>query len=98
VAAEAGTEVVGARAAYELKRFEPRRSEIYIYDLAGEQEDARMRQRRHGARLALEAGAAGGVAGDIRGEPLIAASRRSRGSRARYTSPMPPAPSGAMIS
>ena len=33
-------------------------------------EDVRMRQRRHGVRLALEAGAAGGVAGDIRGEHL----------------------------
>lgn len=34
VAAEVGTEVVGGLAAYELKKFEQRRSEIYIYDLA----------------------------------------------------------------
>lgn len=34
VAALAGDEVVGGIAAYELKKFEQQRSEIYIYDLA----------------------------------------------------------------
>lgn len=34
LAALKGTEVVGALAAYELKKFEQERSEIYIYDLA----------------------------------------------------------------
>lgn len=34
VAAEVGSEVVGALAAYELKKLEQRRSEIYLYDLA----------------------------------------------------------------
>jgi aminoglycoside 3-N-acetyltransferase I len=34
LAAAKGCEVVGALAAYELKKFEQQRSEIYIYDLA----------------------------------------------------------------
>ena len=39
-----------------------------------------------------------GIAGRRAGSTLIATSRPSRVSRARYTSPMPPAPSGATIS
>ncbi|MGV3741311.1 MAG: AAC(3)-I family aminoglycoside N-acetyltransferase [Burkholderiaceae bacterium] len=34
VAAACGQEIVGGLAAYELRKFEQRRSEIYIYDLA----------------------------------------------------------------
>ena len=34
IVALAGQEVIGGIAAYELKKFEQRRSEIYIYDLA----------------------------------------------------------------
>jgi aminoglycoside 3-N-acetyltransferase I len=48
VAAFAGKKVVGALAAYELKKFEQSRSEIYIYDLAVEE-----RYRRAGVATAL---------------------------------------------
>lgn len=48
VAAFCGTEVVGALAGYELRKFEQARSEIYIYDLAVE--DA---HRRRGVATAL---------------------------------------------
>lgn len=48
VAAMSGVEVVGALAAYELKKFEQRRSEIYIYDLAVAQA-----HRRQGIATAL---------------------------------------------
>ncbi len=48
VAAMSGMEVVGALAAYELKKFEQRRSEIYIYDLAVAQA-----HRRQGIATAL---------------------------------------------
>jgi len=43
VVARQGDEVVGGLAAYELRKFERERSEIYIYDLAVAQE-----HRRHG--------------------------------------------------
>ena len=49
-------------------------------------------------RLALEAGEAIGVGGEDSGRTFSATSRLSRVSRARYTSPMPPAPMRAMIS
>jgi aminoglycoside 3-N-acetyltransferase I len=46
LAALAGDEVVGGIAAYELKKFEQERSEIYIYDLA-------VAHRRRGIATAL---------------------------------------------
>jgi hypothetical protein len=49
-----------------------------------------MVQRRRGSRLLLEAAQPVGMSED--GKTLIATSRPSRESRARYTSPMPPAP------
>ena len=48
VAAFAGTQVVGALAAYELRKFEQARSEIYIYDLAVEEA-----HRRQGLSTAM---------------------------------------------
>ena len=41
IAAACGQEIVGGIAAYELKKFEQRRSEIYIYDLAVDEEHRR---------------------------------------------------------
>ena len=63
-----------------------------------ERDDVGVIEPGHGARLALEAGEAIGVRGDVGGQHLdrdVAAEARSR---ARYTSPIPPAPSGATIS
>jgi hypothetical protein len=60
--------------------------------------DVRMIERRDAFGLALEALARIGVLGDLRRENLIATVRSSRVSRARYTSPMPPAPSAETIS
>lgn len=48
IAALAGGEVIGGLAAYELKKFEQRRSEIYIYDLAVAEE-----HRRQGVATAV---------------------------------------------
>lgn len=48
LAALSGGEVVGGLAAYELKKFERERSEIYIYDLAVQEE-----YRRQGIATAL---------------------------------------------
>lgn len=48
IAACCGTQVVGALAAYELKKFEQARSEIYLYDLAVEAS-----HRRAGVATAL---------------------------------------------
>ena len=48
LAAREGSQVVGGLAAYELKKFEQERSEIYIYDLAVAAE-----HRRRGAATAL---------------------------------------------
>jgi ribosomal protein S18 acetylase RimI-like enzyme len=48
VAAFAGNDVIGALAAYELKKFEQARSEIYIFDLAVDET-----HRRQGVATAL---------------------------------------------
>lgn len=48
LAAIKGTDVIGGLAAYELRKFEQQRSEIYIYDLAVASE-----HRRHGVATAL---------------------------------------------
>ncbi len=48
VIAESGDAIVGALAAYELKKFEQKRSEIYIYDLAVDEN-----HRRQGIATAL---------------------------------------------
>ncbi|MDP9928609.1 aminoglycoside 3-N-acetyltransferase I [Variovorax paradoxus] len=48
LAAREGSQVIGGLAAYELKKFEQERSEIYIYDLAVAAE-----HRRRGAATAL---------------------------------------------
>ena len=56
-----------------------------------------MRECGDGAGLALEAGARRFVRGEPGGRSLTATSRSSERWRARYTSPMPPAPSGATI-
>ena len=63
-----------------------------------ERADVRVVERRDRAGLALEARAHLGRAARCGGSTLIATSRPSRVSRARYTSPMPPAPSGERIS
>ena len=55
-------------------------------------DDVRMIERRGGLRLLHEAAAAVLVRDAVGGSTLMATSRSSRGSRARYTSPMPPAP------
>lgn len=51
LAAEKDGEVVGGLAAYELRKFEQRRSEIYIYDLAV---DANHRRKGIATKLILE--------------------------------------------
>ncbi len=48
VIAETGETIVGGLAAYELKKFEQKRSEIYIYDLAVDKQ-----HRRQGVATAL---------------------------------------------
>ena len=60
--------------------------------------DMRMVERREHLRLALEPREPSGSAANRSGRTLMATSRSSRESRARYTSPMPPAPSGERIS
>jgi hypothetical protein len=55
-------------------------------------------QSGNGSRLPLEPLLPRGVGGHLFRQNLIATSRPSRVSRARYTSPMPPAPSLARIS
>ena len=59
---------------------------------AVERGDVRVIQRRQDLRFALEPRHAVGVGREDVEETLIATSRLSRVSRARYTSPMPPAP------
>ena len=54
--------------------------------------DVRMVQRREDLRLALEARQAVGSRANASGSILSATSRPSLVSRARHTSPMPPAP------
>ncbi len=64
-----------------------------------ERADVRMVERGDRPRLALEAlRAACGSAASSGGSTLIATVRSSRVSRARYTSPIPPAPSAPTIS
>ncbi len=63
-----------------------------------DREDVRMRERRDRLRLSLEPRERLGIRRDARGSTLIATSRSSFVSRARYTSPIPPAPSGDRIS
>ena len=58
----------------------------------------RVVERRQELGLALEPREPLGVVRELRGRTLIATSRPSLVSRARYTSPMPPAPSGATTS
>ena len=60
--------------------------------------DVRMVQRREDFGLALEARERSGSCAKSSGRTLRATSRLSFVSRARYTSPMPPAPIGAMTS
>ena len=62
---------------------------------AVDRRDVRMVERRQHLRLALEARQALRIARpNASGSTLIATSRSSFASRARYTSPIPPAPSG----
>jgi hypothetical protein len=60
--------------------------------------DVRVVERREQLRLALEAREAVGIGGDGCVRNLSATSRPSLVSRARQTSPIPPAPSGASSS
>ena len=61
-----------------------------------DREDVRMRERRDRLRLALEPRQRVGIRGRRDwGRTLTATSRSSFVSRARYTSPIPPAPRGA---
>jgi hypothetical protein len=60
--------------------------------------DVRMIERSQHRGLALEACPRSGSCAKISGSILIATSRLSFRSRARYTSPMPPAPSELTIS
>ena len=57
-----------------------------------------MVQRGEDLRFALEPREAIGIGGEDVGRTFSATSRFSFVSRARYTSPMPPAPSGERIS
>ena len=60
--------------------------------------DVRMIERRERLGFALKARHRSGSCANVSGRILIATSRSSRVSRARYTSPMPPAPSADRIS
>ena len=89
-------EALGQRLALEQFRDD---EELIVVDAdVVEGEDVGMRERRDGTRFALEARASIGILRDVGGSTLMATSRPSRASRARYTSPIPPAPSGATIS
>ena len=57
--------------------------------------DIGMIQRRERTRFAIEPGQALRILSEASGRTFIATSRPSFVSRARYTSPMPPAPSRA---
>ena len=59
--------------------------------------DVRVVQRRNAARFALEPLAATRIGRKAGGSTLMATVRSSRVSRARYTSPIPPAPSNSPI-
>ena len=63
-----------------------------------ESTDVWVEEARDGAGLAVEALALDGVRGELRAEDLDGHRAISRVSRPRYTSPMPPAPSGATTS
>src|SRR5579872_6660731 len=63
-----------------------------------EMADVRMIQRRDSPRLSLKARINSAFEERCGGRILIATVRSSRVSRARYTSPMPPAPSADWIS
>ena len=65
---------------------------------AVDRRDIGMIERGQHLRFALESRHALGVAGEASGRTLSATSRFSLVSRARYTSPIPPAPSGETIS
>ena len=57
-------------------------------------QDVGVGERRDRLRLALERASAPGSAATDSGSTLIATTRSSFSSRARYTSPIPPAPMG----
>ena len=63
-----------------------------------ERDDVGMGQRGDGPGFAFEPGERLRIAGQLRGQNLIATSRPRRVSRARKTSPMPPRPRGATSS
>ena len=82
----------------------PSRSSMTAYGLPScvaevvDREDVRDGQSARPPGLPLEARQALGIRGKTAGRTLIATSRSSCVSRARYTSPIPPAPSGDRIS
>ena len=68
-----------------------------VFD-AVDRADVRMVERGEYPRLAFEAREAFRIMCNAAGRILMATSRPSLASRARYTSPIPPAPSGDWIS
>ena len=87
----------GQRLAFEILQHEVSRLPSCMSDVE-QRADVRMIERRDRARLTLETVAKLRIGGERAARILIATVRSSRVSRARYTSPMPPAPSGATIS
>jgi hypothetical protein len=87
-----GEELRAQRVAFE--KLGDRVSDALVSAEVVNREDVRMRQRRDGLRLSLEARQRIGVVATAAGSTLIATSRSSFESRARYTSPIPPAPRG----
>ena len=81
-----------------LRRAPSRARDAVSFFEAVDARDVRVIQRGQHLRFALEPRQALGSAANASGRTLIATSRLSFVSRARYTSPIPPAPSGETIS
>jgi hypothetical protein len=76
-----------------FKKFADQKRRTVVRANVMDSQDVRMVQRRNRARFLFETPQPVGIIRQPSGSTLIATSRPSRVSRARYTSPMPPAPS-----
>ena len=79
----------------QLHRHEP--NAVGLLD-GEDRDDVRVVERRHGVRFPFEAAEPLGVGSNRVAQDLDCDVAAELGSRARYTSPIPPAPSSAMIS
>jgi len=93
-----GTAIQDLAEAFPFEEFgDQKRSAVMLADVV-EGEDVRMAQSGDGPGFLLEPAEALRIGGKDVGRTLTATSRPRRASRARYTSPMPPAPIKATIS